>query len=208
MSTSVLLHPEATADPLTVRWVIAPGTLPVRGEIAEVPGRLGELCTRGCLRSIAVESAAVLIRLMPGHSWWHEGAEVRDALTEALAHPGQWRPVHRTHADDLLRTAVQEVLDGAAGDYIRSHGGEVRVVTATQGEVVVQMGGACSHCPALGLTLHARLEAEVRSRYPDLRDLRAADPPRPTGALRRLTSFVSTPRPRPGRSSASGGAPR
>jgi Fe-S cluster biogenesis protein NfuA len=167
------MHPEATDDPQTLRWVIPPGTLPVLGEIADAPGVLGELLASGSLGALEVGTAAVSIRLEHGRTWTGDGVAVRDALATALRSPEQWRPVHEADPDDLLRSAVEDVIDGATGDYIRSHGGEVQVVSVVQGRVQVRMSGACAHCPALGFTLHSRLECEVRRRCPDLVELRA-----------------------------------
>lgn len=168
----VPMHPEATADPLTVRWVVPTGTLPVVGELAEAPGELGELLRSGEIASVTVETRAVLVRLPDGGSWAAAGAAVRDALGAALQQPERWRPAGSVGEDDLLRAAIDEVLRGQVGDYVRSHGGRVTVVSAHDRRAAVRMTGTCAHCPAAGFTLHSRLEAEVRSRFPDLVELR------------------------------------
>ena len=79
--------------------------------------------------------------------------------------------------DDMLRAALEDVLAGPAGDYIRSHGGEVTVVSACDRRAEVRMSGTCAHCPAAGFTLHSRLESELRARFPSLRELRATEAP-------------------------------
>ncbi|MGW5371757.1 NifU family protein [Streptomyces sp. NPDC004009] len=171
------MHPEATADPQTVRWVIPGGTLPAVGEVAEAPDELGRMLHSGDVASIKVETQAVVVRLADGRSWSGTGARVRDALSAALQHPRRWRPADVVTEDDMLRAALQDVLDGSVGDYIRSHGGEVTIVSAHDRRAEVRMAGTCSHCPAAGSTLHSRLESELRARFPDLVDLRATEEP-------------------------------
>ncbi|MGW3354238.1 NifU family protein [Streptomyces bungoensis] len=171
----VPMHPEATTDPQTVRWVIPAGTLPVVGEITEAPGELGELLRSDDIASIEVETQAVVVRLADGRTWSGTGARVRDALGAALHHPDRWRPAGAVTEDDLLRAALRDVLDGPVGDYIRSHGGEVTIASAHDRQAEVHMAGACAHCPAAGFTLHSRLESELRARFPDLVELRATE---------------------------------
>ncbi|MFI2644793.1 NifU family protein [Streptomyces sp. NPDC018610] len=173
----VPMHPEATDDPRTVRWVIPAGTLPVVGEVAEAPDPLGEMLRSEVIASIEVETQAVVIRLTDGHTWSGTGARVRDALGTALGHPQRWRPAGTVTEDDILRAALRDVLDGPAGDYIRSHGGEVTIVSAHDRRAEVRMAGTCTHCPAAGFTLHSRLESELRARFPDLLELRATEEP-------------------------------
>lgn len=169
----VPMHPEATDDPQEVRWVIPAGTLPLVGPVAHVPGGLGDMIEAGTVTAVRVEARAVRIRLSDGETWPRHGAPVRDALQRALQEPGAWRPATTVGEDQMLRAALQDVLDGPAGDYIRSHGGEVVITAAHDGRAEVRMRGACTHCPAAGITLHARLESELRRRYPDLIELRA-----------------------------------
>ncbi len=177
MTTVVPMHPEATADPQAVRWVIPAGTLPVVGEIAEAPAALGDLLRSGDISSLEVEAQAVLIRLADGLHWSAAGARIRDALAAALQHPEHWTPTETVTEDDVLRAALEDVLAGPAGDYIRSHGGEVTIVAAHDRCAEVRMAGTCSHCPAAGFTLHSRLESELRARFPSLRELRATESP-------------------------------
>lgn len=176
MSTDLVpMHPEATGDPQEVRWVVPAGTLPLAGAIAYAPGALGDMIEAGTVAGVRVETCAVRIRLADGNTWARHGPPVRDALSRALLEPQAWRPAAAVTDDELLRAALQDVLDGPAGDYIRSHGGEVTIAGTRDGRAEVRMRGACSHCPAAGVTLHSRLEAELRRRYPDLVELRATE---------------------------------
>lgn len=173
--SAVPMHPEATAEPQVVRWVVPAGTLPVVGGIARAPEALARMVRSGEVVSIEVEAQAVLIRLADERSWSTSGAAVRDALTEALQQPECWQPTTSVTEDDMLRAALQDVLDGAAGDYVRSHGGQITIVSARDRCAEVRMSGTCSHCPAAGVTLHSRLETELRARFPRLVELRATE---------------------------------
>lgn len=171
----VPIHPESVAhDEQTLRWAIPAGLLDFVGVAAELPGTLRELLDDGTLESLTVESAAVRTRLGTGLSWRDHGALVRVALQRALSTPGLWRPgVESASGDDALRLAVQQVIEGEVGAYIRSHGGRVELLSVHEGEVELRLSGACSHCPASDVTLTDRLEVGIRRLYPGLRRLTA-----------------------------------
>lgn len=169
----VPMHPEATDDPRKLRWMVPAGTLPVVGEIVGLPAELDALRVAGVVESVCVEIQAVVIRVFAGVAWSAVGAEVRTALAAALRSPNDWVPAAEIGDDDVLRAALEDVLAGAAGGYIRSHGGEVIIQSVRGGRASVRMRGTCSHCPAAGWTLHLRLEAELRKRYPGLVELTA-----------------------------------
>jgi len=177
----VPVHPEATDDPAVLRWVVPVGTLGFVGEPSGVPAPLQDLYAAGVLTgSVVVEPAAVLLQIGDGHSWRTDGPLVRRALQAALARPGEWQPPTGATDDDLLRAAVDEVLAGEVGDFVRGHGGVIDVLTIDDGEVTVELGGACAGCPASGLTVQQRFEAAVRRHYPRLRGVvaREAQAPR------------------------------
>lgn len=178
----VPIHPEAVAgDPATVRWVIPPGTLAVRGEIVAAPGEFGDLVAGGVLTAVA-EAGALLVRLVPSAddtsapTWASIGPRVRTALGLALREPGAWRssgeraPIHGP--DAALAEATESVIAGEAGDYVRSHGGRIELVGVGDGCVDVRLTGACGHCPAASATLHHRVETALRAAYPDLVEVR------------------------------------
>ena len=170
-------HAEALPGaPQTLRWVIPAGTLAVRGPVVFVPGPLGTLLTSGVVACIEVEPTGVLIRLGADGSWADHGNRVRTALHAALDQPGLWTgdPAQvGVGADDLLRRAVETVLAGPAGMFIRSHGGEAELLEVRDEIVTLRLRGACSGCPAVGRTLQARIDVAVRALYPGLRGVRA-----------------------------------
>ena len=79
-------------------------------------------------------------------------------------------------SDDVaLHAAALEALAGEVGELARSHGGSIALESVRDGVVTVRMRGACAGCPAAGLTLHARLERELRHRVPGLVEIRSVD---------------------------------
>lgn len=170
------LHPQRVPDhPDRLRWIIPTGILTSTGPIAEAPAPLAALLNDGTLAEITVEPAAVVTRLGGGRSWPSEGARVRTALHTALADPAGWVPSEQGHwpsGDALLEDAARDLLTGPVGDFARSHGGTIDLVGVQDGVVTVRLGGACHGCPAAWITLHQRLERELRRRYPGLREVR------------------------------------
>ena len=128
------LHPEATADPQTLRWVTTPGALPVIGPVDSAPSPLSGLLDEGLVTSLTAGPAWVDVALDPDQTWRSAGPRVRSALLAALDLPEQWHVDHsalsqddpgpgnaRAPAATALQTSLAHVLDGRAGDYIRSH---------------------------------------------------------------------------------------
>lgn len=168
----VPIHPEPVdGDAASMRWIVPPEVLGFVGATARLPEVLQSLLDDSTIETVMVAPAAVLVRLRPGFTWRRDGAAVRTALQNALAVPDQWRPVQESTADDVLRMAVQEVIDGDVGDYVRSHGGQIELIEVRDGDVRVRMNGACTHCPASRVTLGDRFETAVRARCPQLRSV-------------------------------------
>lgn len=173
LTDEVALHPE-TVDAATLRWVSSSaGALGFVGVPAVVPAALRTLLENGTLSGVVVEPGAVLTALGSDRSWRTEGPRVRSALLVALTDPGAWRAPEGSGADDVLAAVVQQVVAGEVGEYVRSHGGDLELVSAVGGAVEVRLSGACTHCPASDLTLSQRVEAAIRARHPGLVSLTA-----------------------------------
>jgi Fe/S biogenesis protein NfuA len=187
----VPVHPEPVAGrPDVLRWVVPADTLPT-GVVRRAPGRLGALLDAGELTDGLAERAALWLRLTRG-SWSERGAEVRGALQEALLDAAAWE---LDAPDDAgLQQVTEDVLSGPVGDYVRSHGGRIGVAVVRDGVVEVDLAGTCEHCPAAGLTLHARIESAVRERWPALVAVRdvtgAADRHDPADARAALSRWL------------------
>lgn len=172
------MHPEAVEDDeRSVRWVVPAGTLAFVGAVAQAPGELGALLADATLESVRAEPAAVVIRLGHGREWRSDGERVRRALQSALRDSRQWVPARGANTDEnaLLRSAVEQVLAGEVGDYIRSHGGEIALLSVGSRRVQLSLNGACGHCPASDFTLKNRIEVAVRELYPQLEGISAVD---------------------------------
>ncbi|MGC5048448.1 NifU family protein [Micrococcus porci] len=194
-------HPEAVpGDRATLRWAVPAGLLGMVGPVGDCPAPLEALRADGTLRALVAEPAALRLTVGEGRTWRAEGARVRAALQEALAllaageatcapeapagvvggpgGGGEARAVACAGAtadpDAVLRAAVEQVLAGPAGEYLRSHGGTARILGVEDGEVELALGGTCHACPARGFTLQMRLEAEIRRLCPDVRAVRMA----------------------------------
>ncbi|MFT3888385.1 MAG: NifU family protein [Arachnia sp.] len=156
------IHPQSAPDG-AVRWVTEVA-LPT-GRVEAAPGTLGPLLEYGVLTRVYVEPRGVWTWLAPGHSWTDHGPRIRDAVAAAVDLDG-WRI--DPDADDLLELIARDVVDVELAAYIASHGGAITVLSAVDGVLSLDFGGACEDCPSAGATLHDRIESAVRERYPAL----------------------------------------
>lgn len=183
------IHPQRLpGDPHRLRWIIPTGILAGTGQVVSAPEPLAGLLADGTLAEITVEPAAVVTRLCPGRGWTRDGARVRTAMHSALAQPTAWALARESggqHDDALLHAAARELLDGPVGAFARSHGGTVELVDVHDGVVTVRLGGTCNGCPAARMTLHQRLERQLRQRCPQLRQIRNAGASRDQATRRR-----------------------
>lgn len=175
------------AEPAALRLTLAPGRswradgARIRTALVDALGQL-----RDGTASLAPETVALGMpaRLDPHRPGTADGTHPTDPTTVDGGQTGEGeRPssgspaagsfpaTHGDSPDAVLQAAVDEALAGPAGQYLRSHGGTVRVVSAEDGTVVLDLGGTCRSCPARGFTLQMRLEAEIRRLYPDLREV-------------------------------------
>ena len=220
VSDLVPLHPEPVdGEPTRLRWV-APAervaALGFVGEPVRVPDGLAALLVDGTLAGLTVTPTAVVATVGDGRSWRTDGARVRSALQSALADPAGWVAPAGSDPDDALRMAVDEVIAGEVGDYVRSHGGELRLLSAHDDRVEVSMTGTCGHCPAADDTLNSprrdgpagALPGSARGRRPGRRGRAGARRP-PTAAAAvaapPLTSAPSRHRCRDGADAATVG---
>lgn len=156
------LHAEPVDyDPTAMRWLIPDG-LPACGRLVGAPGALGEMIAPGGLIVRAVAERRALWTWLAEPSWPRDGIAVREAIYQAAERFDRWRI--EPDADEVLALTATDVVDRTLRQFIASHGGEIVLARAAQGEVDVQLKGACIHCPAAELTLHGRIEHEIRER--------------------------------------------
>lgn len=159
------LHATATEDPRRLRWVVAADQLPPGGTVRVAPGRLGALLRARVIDEIVVGPGGILITV--AGTWRALGDEIREALSEALQHPGSWTVDETSFAAGTLETAVTELLAGPVGALAASHGGSIELVSVVGHHVTVRLAGACDGCPGASATLRDALERELRRRVDD-----------------------------------------
>ena len=76
---------------------------------------------------------------------------------------------------DVVSDAARQIADGSLGTFVNSHGGALVVHSVRDGVVEIAMEGACDHCPAAEITMHARFEHLLRRRCPWLVEVRRID---------------------------------
>lgn len=162
----IAVHPEATDDPRTIRWVVPAGTFTFVGTPRAVPAGLQALLDDGSLTAIVVEPASLLTST--DGDWRTLGAPVRSALVRALADPPGWLAPAGTPPvpGAVLAAAVEQVIAGEVGGYVRSHGGTARLVRVEGSVATIALSGACSDCPARGATLGLRFGRAVAALCP------------------------------------------
>jgi len=127
-----------------------------------------------------------------------------EAVRGALQQAGQWQQVLEDEGARILftlydlapmdeRTQAEIALE-AIRPYIRSHGGEVEVLRAEDGEVHVRLSGACGSCAASASTLERGVRAALQEGLPGFSRLvafaPAAAPERPAENLVQLSGPV------------------
>ncbi|ODA90636.1 hypothetical protein ATY41_09440 [Leifsonia xyli subsp. xyli] len=173
--SAVPMHPEAVpGHPAALLWTVPDGLFPRSGKVIAAPGELGALLSGGELAELRLTGGKVLVELNDVLGWRRNGDAIRQALGDALSAPGTWTlsgpaSVPPPADDESLRAALVQLLDGAAGDFIRSHGGRPTIVSVHDGVVTLRLGGTCGACPAAGQTVATRITAQLRESHPEVR---------------------------------------
>lgn len=148
-------------DPTAMRWVFASG-LPACGRLVGAPGELGEMLAPGGLIVKAVAERRALWTWLAEPNWPADGVAVRQAVYAAAGRLDEWLIVPGD--DEVSVMIAHDVIDRTLKQFIASHGGEIALVRADHDEVEVQLKGACARCAAAELTMHGRIEHEIRER--------------------------------------------
>lgn len=193
------LHPQhVPGRPDQLRWIVPAGALPCTGPLTALPLPLATLVEDGTLASVTAEPAALVTGLGPGRSWSREGARVRTAIHCALDDRAGW--IAGDAGDDagagddaLLYRAACDLLGGTVGRFARSHGGAIELVGVQDGVVTVRLAGACQGCPASWITLHQRLEQQLRCLCPSLVAVRNAGSSKSAAGLTKRLPAVRRP---------------
>jgi Fe-S cluster biogenesis protein NfuA len=74
--------------------------------------------------------------------------------------------IHGLHPVSI-ETRIQRALEGVS-PYIRSHGGDIEVVSIADGVVTLRMHGTCKSCPSSTATLELVVRRAIEEACPDL----------------------------------------
>lgn len=67
-----------------------------------------------------------------------------------------------------MREQVEQVLEEYVRPMLHSHGGEVRLVDVCDGNVLVELQGACAGCPSADLSTKGFIENTLKAVIPEL----------------------------------------
>lgn len=67
-----------------------------------------------------------------------------------------------------IREQVEQVLEERVRPMLHSHGGEVRLVDVRDGNVIVELQGACAGCPSTDLSTKGFIEDTLKAAIPEL----------------------------------------
>jgi Fe-S cluster biogenesis protein NfuA len=76
--------------------------------------------------------------------------------------------------DEPLRVKTEHALQGDIARELNLDGSAIEVLDVDRGVARVRIGAACASCPASLMTLIQALEAELKSRVPEIDYLEAA----------------------------------
>lgn len=91
--------------------------------------------------------------------------------------------MHGLHPEDV-ETRVQRALDSVR-PYLKSHGGNVELISVERGVARLRLEGSCRGCPSSAATLRLTVEDAVRAAAPEIEriDADGVEPPAPAPAL-------------------------
>jgi Fe-S cluster biogenesis protein NfuA len=69
-----------------------------------------------------------------------------------------------------MEEKVKKVLDKDIKPYIKSHGGDVKLISVSDnGTVKVRLTGACGGCPMAQMTLKGFVEKALKAKIPEVK---------------------------------------
>lgn len=158
-------HPQRTGDPATLRWAATGIGVAPAGPAVVAP--LAELVEAGTLAGFEIERDAVATTLAGGFQWAEAGRTVRTAVIDTMARVAQTlAELDPAGREAVLTRAAEQAVAELVAPIATAHGGSVALVAVVGPVVTVRLRGACAGCPAASITLHGRLEAELRRRVP------------------------------------------
>lgn len=69
-----------------------------------------------------------------------------------------------------MKEKVKKVLDNDIKPYLKSHGGDVKLLSVSDdGTVKLQLTGACGGCPMAQMTLKGFVEKALKAKVPEVK---------------------------------------
>ena len=164
--SALRLHPESTADPLTLRWVADTWALD------EPTPAMAALIRDGILAAVEIGAGEIRTRLSPGRSWARDGDRVRSVLFQALSNAEAARAAD-AGAGAALSGQIAELIRREVAPFVDSHGGDIAIVSLDHDTLTVSLGGACGHCSLRTGTLRNVVAKAVQAKFPQIRRIRA-----------------------------------
>ena len=73
-----------------------------------------------------------------------------------------------------IKERVNTALD-AIRPYLKTDGGDVKVLDVTDGVVKLELMGSCGSCPMSAMTLKAGIEESIRKAIPEIKEVQAVN---------------------------------
>lgn len=71
----------------------------------------------------------------------------------------------------ITEEQIDSVLDERVRPYLKSHGGEVKVVSYSNGTVWIELTGACAGCPSADLGTRSFIEEELKAAFGEVTEV-------------------------------------
>jgi Fe-S cluster biogenesis protein NfuA len=145
-------------------------------------------CVQGMMQAVLDLHGAGLEQLL-GHL--EKAGEAGRAILDACARDDAVSGLlllHGLHPLDL-EARVRQALEGVR-PYLRSHGGNVEFLGASDGVVRLRLHGSCDGCPSSAVTMRQTIEEAIYAKAPDVTRVEveglAASPPIPVAGPDRV----------------------
>lgn len=80
-------------------------------------------------------------------------------------------------SDDEIAQDIQSVLEHYVAPYVAQHGGEVNFKEYSNGNVILEMSGACSGCAGSTATLQFGIQNILTQLVPEVKNIQGVDDP-------------------------------
>jgi Fe-S cluster biogenesis protein NfuA len=118
----------------------------------------------------------VTVSVLPGNSWWAMRPLIEQALEHFIqrgeqavrqnASPGQAPEQPRVFSTEEL--GILKILEEEIRPAVTMDGGDITLLSYTNGIVRVHLRGACHSCPSSTITLKAGIETRLKQAFPEI----------------------------------------